>query len=75
MARISFTDRRLIDEVFISSGYALDFTNATFDEFFASVVGIDISDPKFEELGTSKGNRLRAFIKIEDPLLLNQRPL
>ncbi|MCL4322092.1 MAG: hypothetical protein M0016_03295 [Deltaproteobacteria bacterium] len=47
------------------SGYVLDFTNATFAEFFRDNVDIDIYDNKYSTYGDSKGKRLNAFWDIE----------
>lgn len=56
---------KLIDELTgMSSGYVLDFTNATFAEFFKREVGVNIYDNAYAIFGTSKGKRLRAFLQI-----------
>lgn len=47
------------------SGYVLDFTNATFAEFFRDNANIDIYDNKYSVHGDSKGKRLNAFWDIE----------
>lgn len=69
MAKIKTIDMRLLNEVFASPsgpGYVLDFSNQTFSMFFRNDLDIDIYDTKYSHLGTSKGNRLRAFFEIED---------
>jgi hypothetical protein len=66
MAQLSNPGRRLLDELFVQSGYVLDFTNGTFGEFFETEVGVDIYDPQYETKGTSKGNRFRAFLQAAD---------
>lgn len=50
----------------MSSGYVLDFSNRSFSEFFSEEVGVDIDEPRFSDLGTSKANRLRRFFQIAD---------
>jgi len=61
---------RLIDDLFaMGSGYVLDFGNRTFAQFFQDELGIDIDDPKYQILGTSKANRLRYFLRVSDPEL------
>lgn len=50
----------------MGSGYVLDFSNRTFADFFQEH-GIDIYDPRYEELGTSKANRLRCFLRTTPP--------
>ena len=66
MANISFSDRRLLDKLFVQNGYVLDFNNATFSEFFRSEIGVDIDDPRYAFKGTSKGNRFRAFLELDN---------
>lgn len=45
----------------MSSGYVLDFSNRTFQEFIYDSVGIDIYSEKYDYASGSKANRLRAF--------------
>ena len=66
MAQLSYANLRFIERLFIRSGYVLDFFNATFADFFESEVGVEIYDPRYETNGTSKGNRLRTFLKVDD---------
>jgi hypothetical protein len=49
----------------MGSGYVLDFSNRTFDEFVTDTVGRNIYDSKYEGYGTSKANHLRAFWQTE----------
>ncbi len=49
----------------MGSGYVLDFSNRTFDEFVTDTVGRNIYDSKYDGHGTSKANRLRAFWQAE----------
>lgn len=51
----------------MSSGYVLDFTNATFGEFFRTEVGLDIYDEAYAFNGDSKGKRLRALVECAQP--------
>lgn len=41
----------------------LDFSDASFAEFFASELQVDIDDPKYSVKGGSKGKRLRYFLQ------------
>lgn len=51
----------------LSSGYVLDFTNATFEAFVFKSVGVSIYESKYEsESGGSKAKRLRKLVRIED---------
>lgn len=53
--------QKLERELGMGSGYVLDFSNRTFEEFFRGVVGIEIYEPRFELGSGSKANRIRAF--------------
>lgn len=53
--------QKLERELGMSSGYVLEFSNRTFDEFFHEVVGVEIFDPQFNCGSGSKANRMRAF--------------
>jgi hypothetical protein len=46
----------------MEAGYVLDFSNRTFTAFFARF-GTNIYDDKYAVLGTSKANRLRAYLQ------------
>lgn len=45
----------------MGSGYVLNFSNRTIQEFFLDTVGIDIYDSRYDYASGSKANRLRAF--------------
>ena len=49
----------------MESGYVLDFSNRTFQEFILENTGLDIYDDKYDYASGSKANRLRAFWKEE----------
>ena len=44
----------------------LDFTNATFEQFFRTSFKINIYSDKYEVYGDSKGKRLMVFLEIEN---------
>jgi len=71
MAKLRAIDLRLIEDAFaMSGGYVLDFSNHSFSQFFSSEVGVDIDSQKYLQNGSSKANRLRAFLQIEgEPLV------
>lgn len=71
MAKLRAIDLRLIEDAFaMSGGYVLDFNNRSFSQFFNSEIGIDIDGQKYLQNGSSKANRLRAFLQIEpEPLV------
>jgi hypothetical protein len=45
------------------TGYVLDFSNRTFDDFIAHEIGVDATAPRFSENGESKANRLRSILR------------
>jgi hypothetical protein len=49
----------------MSSGYVLEFTNASYKRFISDTVNIDPYDSKYEIYGDSKANRLRAIWHFE----------
>lgn len=62
-------DLRLVDDLvdFVRGpGFVLDFSDATFTEFFASELKVNIDDPRFTVHGRSKGKRLRCFLQCCD---------
>lgn len=63
MANLSFNEKQLIESVFdMSSGYVLDFSNRTFEEFMKDVVNYNIYE-KYP--GLSKAKMFREFLKDE----------
>lgn len=56
----------------MDSGYVLDFSDRTFDDFFFETVSIDASAQShlFSGRGTSKAKRLRSFIENASPHLV-----
>lgn len=72
MVQLKRSQMRDIDAAFgMGTGYVLDFSNRTFEEFFEDEFGLYIYDPKYEGRGTSKANRLRAFIETEDAIAVS----
>jgi len=49
----------------MGSGYVLDFSNRTFQEFILEHAHLDIYDDNYEYTGGSKANRLRQLWKVE----------
>ena len=63
MAKLSFTEKQLIERVFgMGSGYVLNFSNREFEEFMKDVVSYNIYQ-KYP--GLSKAKMLRQFIEDE----------
>jgi hypothetical protein len=56
--------QKLEHELGMGSGYVLNFSNRTFEDFFREVVGIQIFDSRYDYGSGSKANRMRAFWRI-----------
>lgn len=56
----------------MGSGYVLDFSDRTFNDFFYETISIDPDDQSqlFSGRGTSKAKRLRSFIERAQPALV-----
>lgn len=66
MADLSFAERQTLEKGFgMGSGYVLDFSNNTLQEFIFESVGFNIYDNKYSANGDSKAKRLRAFFSVE----------
>lgn len=56
-------DMEVVERVLeMGSGYVLDFSDRTFDEFVAHEVGVDATAPRFSVDGGSKARRLRRIL-------------
>ena len=66
MSRLTAPEKRYFERLFgMRSGYVLDFTDPTYEEFFRHY-GIQIHDSKYQHYGSSKAKKLRAFWEIEE---------
>lgn len=66
MSDLSNIEKRIFERLFgMGSGYVLDFSNRTFEEFILDSTGKSIYDSKYSNASGSKANRLRAFWSIE----------
>ncbi len=64
MSSIRTIDMMFLDDLFdMHGGYVLDFSNKTFAIFFADELNIDIDDDRYSSDGSSKGRRLRYFLR------------
>lgn len=62
-ALISPGDMPVVERVLnMKSGYVLDFSDRTFDDFIAHEIGVDATAPRYSEDGGSKAKRLRRII-------------
>lgn len=65
MSSLTAIEKRYLERVLgMESGYVLDFTDATFGEFFARHK-TDIHSNKYQTYGTSKAKKMRAFWEQE----------
>ncbi|MCY4673603.1 MAG: hypothetical protein OXD43_07565 [Bacteroidetes bacterium] len=70
MSSLTDIEKRYFEKLFgMSSGYVLDFSNATFDKFFRRY-NVNIHGPKYQTFGTSKAKKLRAFWESEPDQLV-----
>ena len=66
MSTLTVIDRRYLEKFLdMGGGYVLRYSDKTFGAFFQRH-SIDIHGPKYQQYGTSKANKLRAFWDIEN---------
>lgn len=66
MSSLTYNERRSLERLLqMESGYVLDFTNRTFQDFIQDTVGRDIYAERYDFDSGSKANRLRAFWQKE----------
>ncbi|MBN1516195.1 hypothetical protein JXA32_06465 [Candidatus Sumerlaeota bacterium] len=66
MSKLKTIEKIKFEKLFgMESGYVLDFSNFTFQEFVLENVNIDIYAEKYNFRSGSKANRLRAFWEKE----------
>ena len=66
MSNLTPIEKRKLEKILeMQSGYVLDFSNKTLQNFFLDVLGVDIYDKKYDFESGSKANRIRAFWKQE----------
>ena len=72
MSSLTDIDKRYLEKILnMGSGYVLDYTDATFDGFFAQH-GVNIHGQKYQTYGTSKAKKLRSFWEQEPDTLVGQ---
>jgi len=66
MAELSRMEKRKLErDLGMSSGYILNFSNRTFEDFMLDTAGVEIYDQKYDFESGSKANRMRAFWDLE----------
>ncbi len=70
MSSLTDIEKRYFEKLFgMSSGYVLDFSDATFDKFFRRY-NVNIHGSEYQTFGTSKAKKLRAFWESEPDQLV-----
>jgi len=73
---MSRSTKNKLEELFgMDTGYVLDFSSATFEDYIEDVTNINIYDKKYEFRSSSKANRLRAIWKLEDNFIVAELSL
>ena len=73
MSSLTMAERQILEKHFgMASGYVLNFSDRTFEEFVFEAVGREIHDLKYTTGGTSKANKLRTFWKIESEAMVGK---
>lgn len=72
MSSLNEIDKRYLEKLLgMQSGYVLDYSDATFGEFFARHK-VDIHGQKYQKYGTSKAKKVRAFWEQESDALVGR---
>ena len=68
MSSLTDIEKRYLERILsMGGGYILDYTDATYGEFFGRYK-IDIHNTKYQTYGTSKAKKMRAFWEREPAL-------
>lgn len=72
MSSLTDIEKRYLEKLFgMQSGYVLDYSDATFGEFF-NRHGVNIHATKYQIYGTSKAKKMRSFWECEPDTLVGQ---
>lgn len=72
MSSLTDIEKRYLEKLLgMGSGYVLDYSDATYAEFF-NRHNIDIHGPKYQTYGTSKAKKMRAFWESEPDALVGK---
>jgi hypothetical protein len=73
MSDITFLEKGSFESLFgMGSGYVLDFSDRTFQEYIDETTGINIYDKKYDHRSGSKANRIRGLWKVESNYLVGK---
>ncbi|MDX2106791.1 MAG: abortive infection family protein [Candidatus Melainabacteria bacterium] len=66
--QLGYADKIIVERFLgMGSGYVLNFSDRTFDDFIGSVLNIEIHSDKYSARGSSKANKLRTLFELESP--------
>ncbi|MFT9015108.1 MAG: hypothetical protein ABF990_05145 [Acetobacter sp.] len=72
MSTLTEIDKRYLEKILgMQSGYVLDYSDTTFQEFFTRY-GIEIHSQKYQTYGSSKARKMRAFWEKESDAIVGQ---
>ena len=72
MSSLTGVEKRYLEKILkMGGGYVLDFTDATFEEFF-KYYNVDIHGDRYQTYGMSKAKKLRAFWERESDALVSR---
>ncbi|MCE0744873.1 hypothetical protein LWC05_13390 [Acetobacter sicerae] len=72
MSTLTEIDKRYLEKILgMQSGYVLDYSDTTFQEFFTRY-GIEIHSQKYQTYGSSKARKMRAFWESESDAIVGQ---
>ncbi|GBQ10875.1 hypothetical protein CFR78_08000 [Komagataeibacter rhaeticus] len=72
MSTLTEIDKRYLEKILgMQSGYVLDYSDTTFQEFFTRY-GLEIHSQKYQTYGSSKARKMRAFWEKESDAIVGQ---
>lgn len=73
MSSLKPSEKAFLEELFdMSGGYVLNFSDATFGNFFGQYLAVDIHSDQYTKHGSSKAKKLREFWRLEPDLLVGK---
>ena len=73
MSELSRTEKLKLEKIFeMNTGYVLDFSNRTLNNFIFETINIELYDEKYIDNGDSKANRLRTIWQKESNYLVGK---
>lgn len=73
MSDLTFLEKGSFESLLcMGSGYVLDFSDRTFQEYIGETTGINIYDAKYNYRSGSKANRLRGLWTVESNYIVGK---